>query len=132
MHLQQLLPSYYTAGVIVESISEPAILEPMHNWLVHERTTNMPLEEEQLWHVREYHIPAEQLESTMQMLEGAIKKGWYIHIFNMTDEVLIVVLHGKIFKLPLQKNEDWELMIAYGITVGVERKWTEHIPVGRV
>lgn len=122
----------YTGGIIVESIGDPTILELLRNWLVHERIDNMPMDEIPIWHIREYHVPAAQLQDTMQLLESAIKPGWYIHFFNMADEILYVVLHGKSFKLPLQRDERWEAMIAYGLTFGVERRWTEHIPIGRV
>lgn len=129
---QRLTSSSYTCGIIVESIGDPNTLEAIRAWLVHERIDEMPIEEEPVWHIREYRGPANQLERTIQMLESSIKPGWYIHLFNTAGQVLYVVLHGKSFRLPLQRDERWEPMIAYALTVGVDRKWTENIPVDRV
>lgn len=126
---QQVTPAIYTGWIIVESISDPEILESMHDWLVWERITNLPTDEEPIWHIREYHVPANHLPATMHVLEGAIKPGWYLHFVNIPEEILYVILSGKTFKLPLQRNECWEPMIVYGISVGVEREWTENIPV---
>jgi hypothetical protein len=129
---QKSTSAYYTAGIILESIDHPENLDAIQNWLVEERIEDRPTEEEAIWHVREYHLPMDRMNDVTQMLEIAIKPGWYIHIFNMTEKVLWVILHGKTFKLPVQKGESWEPMIAYGLSVGVERRWTDNIPVRRV
>lgn len=129
---QQLTLSSYTCGIIVESIGDLSVLEAFRIWLVHERIAEMPMDEAPVWHIREYHIPSDELAHTIQVLEKAIKPGWYVHLFNMAEDILYVILSGKSFRLPLERDEQWDTMIEYGLTVGVERKWTENIPVGRV
>jgi hypothetical protein len=129
---EQLIPASYTGGIIVESLSNPSILDAMSHSLVHERIEQMPFDVEPVWHIREYQIPAIHIADTLLMLERVIKPDWYIHFFNIPAGVLYVVLSGKSFKLPLQRDDRWEPMITYGLTVGVERRWTENIPVGRV
>lgn len=41
---------------------------------------------------------------------------------------MYVVLRDKYFNLLVQKDESWKEMIEYGLSVGIERKWTENLP----
>jgi len=60
-------------------------------------------------------------------LEQQVKPTWYIHAFN--DEKLVVILRGKSFFISRHKDETWDEMIAYGVSVNVERRFLEDIPL---
>ena len=119
----------YTCGIIVESLQETGVLQDLQACFEKERLQEVPDEPELLWHVRQYAIPRDQLRSLLPRLAEAIKPGWYIHLFNIADNVLYVVLRGRFFKLPTRRDESWEPMITYGQNVGLARKWTENVPL---
>ncbi|MDP2871648.1 MAG: hypothetical protein Q8P31_03835 [Bacillota bacterium] len=119
----------YTCGIIVESLQDRDILRSLAPHLVRERVAEMPGEPEGVWHIREYGIPEDALEQVLAALEGAVKHEWYSHLFNLELGILYVVFAGKHFRLPAVRDDSWEAMISYGLTVGVDRKWTGSIPL---
>ncbi len=119
----------YTCGVIEESLASSALLEQLRTYLVRSRTEAMPNEGPAEWHVNEYLIPGGELAKLLPELERHVRKGWYIHAFNIEEKALIVILHGKSFRLPLVRDSSWDQMIQYGKTVQCETKWTENIPL---
>jgi hypothetical protein len=89
----------------------------------------MPQENPSEWHVNEYLIPSEELNDLLVWIEADIKEAWYAHAFNVEEDVLYVVLHGRIFKLPAVKDSRWGAMVEYGKSVGCDPKWTENVPL---
>jgi hypothetical protein len=119
----------YTCGIIVESVEDKDSLRELEGYLEKERVADMPGEPEKVWHIRQYGMPKDRVETIAAMLVKAIKRGWYIHLFNKAEGVLYVVLAGRYFRLPAIRDGHWDEMIAYGQTVGVDRVWTENIPL---
>lgn len=117
----------YTCGIIEESLEDKTVLDSLAPWFVNERVQEMPGEPEGVWHVRQYMVPAGMLRRTLELLEQAIRREWYAHLFNTERGQLHVVFHGRHFSLPAVRDSTWEEMISYGLTVGVDRKWTENI-----
>jgi hypothetical protein len=118
----------YRCGIIEESLENKEILHELAKYLVKQRVQDMPEDTEKIWHINEYHLPKGIIETVCSRLQKLIKKSWYIHAFNEQENVMYVVLRNKYFKLPVRKDESWEEMIEYGLSVGIERKWTENIP----
>jgi len=120
---------FYTTGIIQESLSDISILNEFQPYLKKERTENVSDEKVKIWHIKEYHFPKDEIEQINNELVHHIKEGWYIHSFNVEDEVLFVIMKGKYFKLPTKRNEEWNEMIEYGKEIGVERRYIENIPL---
>jgi len=56
-----------------------------------------------------------------------VKPTWYAHAFS--EEKLIVILRGKSFHISQHKDETWDEMIEYGLSMGVGRNYLENIPL---
>lgn len=118
----------FRLGVIEESIENMNILNILNPYLVSQRTENVPEDECPLWHINEYHIPDDKIHSLADTLIENIKPTWYIHAFNQKE--LYVILKGRWFALPLHKDNTWDTMIEYGVTIAqVERHFLETIPL---
>lgn len=122
--------STYICGIIEESLKNKDFLHKIIMYHKKERVQEMPDEVEKVWHIHEYELPSNILLEVFSSLQEVIKAEWYIHTFNEEENVLYVILKGKYFKLPCQRDESWEKMISYGLTVSVDRRWTENIPMG--
>jgi hypothetical protein len=133
--LLRLFPTFkrwrkdYICGVIEESLENGNILNELKQYLVENHIENVPEQPEKIWHINEYHFDLYALVRFIPIFEKAIKKAWYIHIFNVDEDTLFVIMHGKSFKLPCMHNESWNDMIEYGISIGLGREWTENIPI---
>lgn len=119
----------YTCGIIVESLANTGVLEELAAYFEKERLQEVSNDPQPLWHIRQYEVPRHKVASLLPQLAAAIKPGWYIHLFNIEDGILYVVLKGRSFKLPAKRDERWEEMIAYGQSVGLNRKWTQNVPL---
>jgi len=119
----------YTCGIIEESLNDTSILSRMSTFLHTSRVQEWPDEELDTWHIHEYHFPEADLERFIPELQRNIKEGWYIHAFNFDTRKLHVILKGKSFFLPIEKDDSWDKMISYGESVGCEARWTANIPL---
>ncbi|MCC7146795.1 MAG: hypothetical protein IT443_10140 [Phycisphaeraceae bacterium] len=119
----------YTCGIIVESVGDERLFTKVAAYFQKERREDRPTEPDPIWHVRQYGIPRDQVAGLLPELAAAIKRGWYMHLFNIQDGVLYVVLKGRFFKLPLKRDASWDEMIAYGESVGLDRKWSQNVPL---
>lgn len=119
----------YTCGIIEESLSDTSILSKISAFLHTSRVQEWPDEEPDTWHLHEYHFPEADLERFIPELQRNIKEGWYIHAFNVDTRKLHVILKGKSFLLPTEKDDSWDKMISYGESVGCEARWTANIPL---
>jgi hypothetical protein len=121
--------SLFRCGIIEESLASSASLATLEPYFVSQRTSSMPDEDPPLWHVNEYIIPRLRLFELLPELEREIRKGWYLHAFNVEEDTLVVVLHGRSFTLPTVRDSSWDEMIEYGESVGCAAKWTGTIPL---
>ena len=81
------------------------------------------------WNIHRYKLPEKELKLLIPRLEQSFCSGeWYIHFVSQQEDKMVVVLRGKHFWLPKKRDKSWDVMIAYGESVGVGRKWTENIP----
>lgn len=119
----------FRCGVIQESLENPRPLAKLRPYLVRTRTEAIPDENPPEWHVNEYLIPHGALVELLLWIEADIKEKWYAHAFNIEENVLYVVLHGKSFRLPTIRDSSWDAMITYGKEVRCDPKWTENIPL---
>jgi len=119
----------YTCGIIEESLNNTSILSRLSPFLHTSRVQAWPGEEPDAWHIHEYHLPEADLERLIPELERNVREGWYIHAFNVDARKLVVILKGKSFCLPTEKDGSWDEMIAYGESVGCESRWTANIPL---
>lgn len=111
--------------VILESLTDSAPLA----WLlpVAQRVSEMPDDPDATtWHVNWYHISESELRDRLPALAAAMRPHWYAHFWSGDD--LCVILPGKSFWAKASDKSTWQDFIAYGDTVGVERKWTESVP----
>lgn len=119
----------YTLGIIEESLEDASPLAALAAYLEAQRAQDMSDEPEGVWHINQYGLPELELQALLPALAGAVRPGWYIHAFDAAAGVLYVVLRGRWFRLPAVRDASWDAMIDYGLTVGVERRWTERIPL---
>ena len=119
----------YTCGIIKESLSDVSILPEISTFLHTSRIQEWPNEEPDKWHLHEYHFQEGHLKQLIPELQHNIKEGWYIHAFNVDSKKLYVIINGKSFLLPTEKDDSWYEMISYGESVGCESRWTANIPL---
>ena len=117
----------YKLGVIEEGLESHEVLEALRPFFVSQRISEVSDDECPVWHINEYHVPDENIADLLPILECQTRKTCYSHAFN--ERELIVVLHEKSFRISLHKDKSWNEMIAYGNTVGVERRYLEDIPL---
>ncbi|HLN65407.1 MAG TPA: hypothetical protein VK464_28115 [Symbiobacteriaceae bacterium] len=115
----------FVGCVILESLNS---LDSLNGWQpIAERTVEMPDDPDAtLWHVCWYQIDADTLNERLPALTAAMQPHWYAHFWEGDD--LCVVLAGQFFWAKVSDRSTWEPFIAYGDSVGIERKWTERIP----
>jgi len=118
----------FRLGIIEESLENKDILDLVKPYFFSQRIEEVLEDEEPLWHTNEYHIPDEKIKELIPYLEKQVKSTWYIHTFN--DDNLIVILHGKSFRISKKRDESWNVMIEYGVKVAnVEKHFLENIPL---
>lgn len=118
----------FRLGIIEESLKNNKILDIIEQYFFSQRIENVPEDEYPVWHTNEYHVPDEKLENLLENLKNEVKETWYIHAFN--DKKLFVVLKGRYFILPLNRDDSWNDMIDYGVKKAkVERHFLENIPL---
>ena len=118
----------FRVGIIEESMDSKDILCALKKYFVSQRIENVPEDESPVWHINEYHVPAELIEEILEKIKEHVKTTWYCHAFN--NETLLVILKGKWFNISLKKDETWNEMIEYGVAVAnVERSYLETIPL---
>jgi len=71
-------------------------------------------------------VDAARLSERLPALAQAMRPNWYAHFWEGDD--LCVILAGRAFWAKASDKGTWQEFIAYGDTVGVERKWTESVP----
>nr|PZN42189.1 MAG: hypothetical protein DIU70_05515 [Bacillota bacterium] len=110
--------------VILESLEH---LEPLAGWKpVAERVAEMPDDPDAtVWHVCWYQVDEASLRERLPALARAMRPHWYAHFW--ADDDLCVVLAGRFFWARASDRSTWQEFIAYGDSVGVERRWTENI-----
>ncbi len=69
------------------------------------------------------------MQALPQLEQSIGNGGWYIHFYSDVGDKMFVVFKGKCFVVGKHKDQSWNEMIAYGESIGVERRWTETIPV---
>ncbi len=115
----------FIGSVILESLTDLDPVDGLRS--VAERIVDMPDDPDaQLWHVRWYRLGEDELRSRLPALARAMKPHWYAHFWQGDD--LCVIMAGRFFWAKASDRSTWQELIAYGDTVGVERKWTERIP----
>lgn len=117
----------YKLGIIEESLFSNNILISLKKYLHSQRIEEIPNDTIPIWHIGEYHILESELTDLLPELEKQVQPAWYIHAFN--EDSLFVVLHGKSFKISPIKDDSWNDMITYGLSVNVERHYLETIPL---
>jgi len=117
----------YKLGIIEESLFNRTILHDLAKYLRSQRIEEFPDSVPPVWHICEHHIPDAALAALLPELEKQVRPSWYIHAFNET--ALFVILHGKSFQISPIKDDSWNNMIAYGLSVNVERHYLESIPL---
>lgn len=115
----------FLGSIILESLSDTA---PLASWSpVVQTVADMPDDPDaKEWHTHWYLVDEPELRSRLEALAGVMKPHWYAH-FWQGDE-LCVILAGKAFWAKCSDRATWAPFIAYGDTVGVDRKWTQSVP----
>ncbi|MCL2189712.1 MAG: hypothetical protein FWC16_12115 [Defluviitaleaceae bacterium] len=117
----------FRMGVIEESLENAGVLDTLKPFFYSQRLEEVLDDEFPLWHTNEYHVPDENINDLISILEQQVKLTWYVHAFN--DEKLIVIFRGKSFHISPHRDDTWNAMIEYGDTVKVERRYSESIPL---
>lgn len=111
--------------LIEESLFDPAVVASWAPFV--QKVVSVPEDPDAtVWHVNWYRVAEEALLGRLDALAAAMKPNWYGHFW--AGDRLCVILPGRIFWLPTSYTREWDEMIEYGESVGVERRWTERIP----
>lgn len=115
----------FVGCVILESLTDA---EPLAGLTpVVERVVDVPTDPDATtWHVRWYCLDESDLLERLPGLSAAMRPHWYGHF--ITGDDLCVILSRQAFWASVSDKSTWRDIIAYGDTVGVDRKWTEKIP----
>ena len=127
--LEGLAVPKYSCAIILESLENIDFLKAIEQYKTGSRIEDMPDELEKLWHINSYDFDVDMIETLLPILEKEIKTAWYIHIFSVERNEIFVIMKNKSFQLCGTCDESWEEMIAYGESIGLERKWTKNIPM---
>lgn len=120
----------YTGEIIIESLSDNSIIQKLEPYRIKSRMAEMPNEPVKLWHIHRYCIDEPTLLKMLPEIEAAIDKGaWYVHFYSDLGNKMLVIFKGKHFLVSKRKDSSWESMIQFGESIGVERRWTESIPI---
>ena len=117
----------FRLGVIEESLENQDTLSILKPFFFSQRISEVQGDEWPVWHINEYHVPDSQMSELLPVLEQQIKPTAYAHAFNENE--LLVILHGKSFRISPHKDVTWDKMISYGLAVGVGRDYLENIPL---
>ena len=116
----------FIGSVILESLEDTS---PLAEWnTIAERVVEMPLDPDaSIWHVCWYQVDEASLYNRLPALAQAMRPHWYAHFWEGDD--LCIILSGRFFWAKASDRNTWCDFITYGDTVGVERKWTENVPI---
>lgn len=127
---EALGPFNYTGEIIVESLQNKDVLASLEPFRIKSRKVEMAKEQVKIWNINRYCLDEQTLNEVIPRLEQAIESGgWYIHFYSDLGNTLCVVFKDKHFVISKEKDSTWDEMIRFGERVGVERRWTEAIPV---
>lgn len=127
---ETLGPLNYTGEVIVESLHDKSVLDVLEPFKIKGRRADMPSEQVKVWNINRYCLDEQTLGEMVPRLEKAIDSGgWYVHFYSDLGHKLYVVFKGKHFVVSKKRDSSWDEMIRFGESIGVERRWTEIIPV---
>lgn len=116
----------FKLGIIEESLKDKSVLKNIEPYLYSEKVEDMPEEECQVVHTKEYHVDDETMKSLLDKLTEDLKPKWYIHAFSNT--ALYVVFTKKWFRVSMRRDYTWDEMIQYGMTEAkVDRNVLENI-----
>jgi hypothetical protein len=111
--------------IIAESLEDMAPVAGLAP--VAEKVSEMPDDPDAtVWHTRWYQLDQPHLERRLPALAAAMRRNWYAHFWR--EELLCVILPGRVFWLDAGDQAARAELIAYGETVGVGRRWTSSIP----
>lgn len=115
----------FVGCVILESLD---CAEALLEWKpIAEQIVEMPDDPDAaVWHVCWYQVNEESLHDRLDSLAKAMRPNWYAHFWEGDD--LCIILSGKAFWAKASDKTTWRDFIAFGDTVGVDRKWTERVP----
>ncbi len=123
-------PLNYTGEIIAESLIDRSILKILEPFKIKSRQADMPNEPVKLWHIHRYCVDEPTLLKVLPEIEKSMNTGgWYIHFYSDLGNKMVVIFKGKHFIVSKRKDSSWEPMIEFGESIGVERRWTETIPV---
>lgn len=127
---EALGPLNYTGEIILESLQDTSVLDLLEPFKIKSRRAEMPNEQVTVWNINRYCLDEQTLTEMVPRLEKAITSGgWYIHFYSDLGNKLYVVFKDKHFVVSKKKDTTWDEMIRFGESIGVERRWTEAIPV---
>jgi hypothetical protein len=127
---EALGPLNYIGEIIVESLQNKSVLEFLEPFRIKSRTAEMPQEQVKVWTINRYCLDEQTLAEALPRLEKSIGAGgWYIHFYSDLGNELYVIFKDKHFLVSKRKDSTWDEMIRFGESIGVERRWTETIPV---
>jgi hypothetical protein len=115
----------FVGCIIEESLTDNSVLGRLP--VMAERVSHMPNDPDAtVWHVRWYQVAEDLLLALLPRLAETIRPHWYAHFWAGDD--LCVVMPGRVFWAKISDPASHAEFVAYGDTVGIERKWSEQIP----
>lgn len=127
---EALGPLNYIGEVIVESLDDTSILNALDPFKIKCRRADKPTEKVKVWNINRYCLDERSLGELIPRLETAIDDGeWYTHFFSDLGNKLYVIFKDKHFVVSKKKDVTWDEMNRFGESIGLERGWSEAIPV---
>ncbi len=115
----------FVGCIIEESLKDKSVIAGLA--AMAEKVSQMPNDPEAtVWHVRWYEVDEAQLHALLPDLAKAIRPHWYAHFWEGDD--LCVILAGRVFWAKVSDRSSHAELLAYGDSVGLDRKWSERIP----
>lgn len=117
----------YRLGIIKESLDDLQTLESLKPYLYSQREEYVKGDVCPCWHICDYRIEDNSIEEIADKLKDVVKETWYIHAFN--DTFMLVILKGKFFVLPPERDKSWKEMIKYGVRKAkVKKSFLKNVP----
>lgn len=107
-------------GVLIEeSLSDLSVLPNLN--IISTRTTSLENEANRReFHFHSLEVSPNNLDEVVEFITSNIKDGWYFHLVN--KEEMIVIFHNKVFNIHKNNQEEIDSARNYALSIGILRE----------